>query len=238
MSNEVFPVAFAALTQPVDDRACSCRRTAETTALAARAAPSVLKVTASGGCGVTRVGHVLRGRARARHHERARRRRRADVRHRRRRDRARRSRRSSCSTPRSTSQCSGPRPRPARPSRSTPRIVTTGTQGAVVGFPGGGPRTATPAGVAGTLTRPGSRHLRRGPGEPADLRRHGRRCCPGNSGSPLIDRERRASGMVFSRSLSQPGLAYAIRASALVGRGRARRCTSTRSVGAGACTPG
>ena len=59
---------------------------------------------------------------------------------------------------------------------------------------------------------------------------------PGNSGSPLIVGNA-AVGMVFSRSLSQQDLAYAIRASALVGD-VTRAMRTTQPVNPGACVPG
>jgi uncharacterized membrane protein required for colicin V production len=113
--------------------------------------------------------------------------------------------------------------------------ATVGTPAAIVGYPGGGPQTSQPAGVAGTLSAQG-RDIYGGGlvtrpiyAVTADVR-------PGNSGSPLVAAGG-ALGMVFSRSLAQASLGYALRASALVPDVRLAERT-TRSVGSGACTPG
>ena len=58
---------------------------------------------------------------------------------------------------------------------------------------------------------------------------------PGNSGSPLV-LGNAAAAMVFSRSLTQSGLAYAIRASALAPE-VARAATAATPVAPGACPP-
>jgi S1-C subfamily serine protease len=115
------------------------------------------------------------------------------------------------------------------------QVAARGTAAAIVGYPEDGPRTIEPAGVAGTFTAEGrdiygsSIVDRAIYAVTASVR-------PGNSGSPLLTGGS-AIGMVFSRSLSQSGTGYALRASALepdVERAMAAHGT----VGAGACTPG
>lgn len=232
VSNDVFPVAFAAVTQPTTT-SVALPTPATTEALARGVSPSVLKVVASGGCGVTRDGtsfvvaggvvitnaHVVAGETHV------------DV-------------------------VVGATARPATivvldPSldvallrvpgltapaiRLHPAVVPTGTVGAVVGFPGGGPRTATPAGVAGALSAQG-RDIYGGSLVTRPIYAVTASVLPGNSGSPLIAGNA-AIGMVFSRSLNQSNLAYAIRASALVGE-VAAAATRTKAVNSGACVPG
>jgi trypsin-like peptidase/colicin V production protein len=232
VSSEVFPLAFAALTQP-STTSVSLPTQTETAALAARASASVLKVTASGGCSVTRVGtsfvvapglvitnaHVVAG------------------------------------EPIVTVSVAGRATRatlvefdpsldvavlrvpglalPPVPLDSS--VVATGTTGAVIGFPGGGPKVASPAGVAGALTAQG-RDIYGGGLADRAIYAVTSTVLPGNSGSPLVTGNA-AAGMVFSRSLSQPALAYAIQASALVPE-VAAASHATAAVGSGACTPG
>ncbi len=232
VSNEVFPVAFAAVTQPTTS-SVQLPTSSQTDALAARVETSVLKVVASGGCGVTRDGtsfvvapgllitnaHVVAGETRIVVDDGG-----------------------TVIDP--TLVAFDPsldvailrapglalRPIPLHTS-----LVATGTQGAVVGYPGGGPRTATPAGVAGAFEAQG-RDVYGGSLVTRPIYAVTSSVLPGNSGSPLVAGNA-AVGMVFSRSLSQPGLAYALRAAALVGA-VVRASHLTGRVGSGACVPG
>jgi Trypsin-like peptidase domain/Colicin V production protein len=232
VSNEVFPAAFAAVTQPTTT-SVQLPTLRATAALAGGVAPSVLKVVASGGCGVTRDGtsfvvapglvitnaHVVAGEPTV-----------------------------TVVTPKGPTHAALLVFDPSLdvavlrvlgltlpPIALHTALTATGTQGAVVGFPGGGPRRATPAGVAGSLSAQG-RDVYGGSLVSRPIYAVTASVLPGNSGSPLITGGA-AIGMVFSRSLSQPGLAYAIRASALEGEvTRAQHLTA--SVGPGACTPG
>ncbi|HEV3213469.1 MAG TPA: MarP family serine protease [Acidimicrobiales bacterium] len=232
VSNEVFPLAFAAVTQP-STTSVPLPTPSVTTALAARTAPSVLKVTASGGCGVTRVGtsfvvapglvvtnaHVVAGEPVV-------------------------TVRSTDRTTKASLVVFDPSldvavlrvpGLTARPVPLDVRIAPTGTEAAVIGFPGGGPRTDTPAGVAGSLTAQG-RDIYGGGLASRAIYAVTASVLPGNSGSPLVSGNA-ALGMVFSRSLSQAGLAYAIRGSALAPEvARATHATGTTT--SGACTPG
>jgi hypothetical protein len=231
VSTEVFPAAFAAVTQP--STASVPLPTNEAAArTAGPVASSVLKVTASGGCGVTRDGtsfvvsptlvvtnaHVVAG------------------------------------EPSITVDTAGG-PRAAQlvsfdpsldvavlrvPGLHAPALplqvsaAATGTKGAVVGFPGGGPRVATPAAVAGTLVAQG-RDIYGGALVSRPIYAVTASVRPGNSGSPLV-LGNAAAAMVFSRSLTQSGLAYAIRASALAPE-VARAATAATPVAPGACPP-
>ena len=232
VSNEVFPVAFAAVTQPTTS-SVQLPTSAATDALAQPVAASVLKVVASGGCGVTRDGtsfvvapdllitnaHVVAGETRL-----------------------------AVDDGRAVLDATLVEFDPSldvallrvtglalRPIPLHAAIAPTGLKGAVVGFPGGGPRTATPAGVAAALSAQG-RDIYGGSLVTRPIYAVTSSVLPGNSGSPLIAGSA-AVGMVFSRSLSQPGLAYALRSSALVGPiDRASHLTT--AVGSGACVPG
>lgn len=231
VSNEVFPLAFAAVTQP-STTSVPLPTTAAATELAARTAPSVLKVAASGGCSETRVGtsfvvapglvitnaHVVAGEpvvtvSVGSHDVKA----------------------SLVVFDPSLDVAVLRVPGLSRPPVALdPRVVATGTKAAVIGFPGGGPKTAVPAGIAGALTAQG-RDIYGGGLANRAIYAVTATVLPGNSGSPLVTRNA-AVGMVFSRSLSQTGLAYAIRSSSLV-QAVARAVHETGTVAPGACTP-
>lgn len=84
-----------------------------------------------------------------------------------------------------------------------------GTQGAVIGYPGGGAERTTPAVVNGTI-----------PAEGRDIYNQNvvtrqvfvlqASVHPGNSGGPLVDLQGRVLGMVFATSASNPNQAYAL----------------------------
>jgi hypothetical protein len=232
LSTDVFPVAFAEVTQPTTT-SVKVPSQGAAQAIARRASSSVLKVEASGGCGEQRDGtsfvvapgllitdaHVVAGEPTI-----------------------------------IVETVRGPRvaqllvfdpaldvailrvPRLALPViQLVGAVATVGTASAIVGYPGGGPQTSLPAGVAGTFSAQG-RDIYGGGlvtrpiyAVTADVR-------PGNSGSPLVV-SGGAIGMVFSRSLAQANLGYALRSSALVPDVRIAERTSS-TVGSGACTPG
>ena len=106
--------------------------------------------------------------------------------------------------------------------RLHPAVVPTGTVGAVVGFPGGGPRTATARGGRRRPLRPRAVTSTAGSLVTRPIYAVTASVLPGNSGSPLVAGNA-AIGMVFSRSLNQSDLAYAIRAVRARRRGRRRR---------------
>ncbi|HEY8080970.1 MAG TPA: MarP family serine protease [Acidimicrobiales bacterium] len=114
-------------------------------------------------------------------------------------------------------------------------LAAVGTQAAAVGFPQGLPKTVTPAGIAGILTAQG-RDIYGGGLVVRPIYAVSASVAPGNSGSPLVV-DGTALGMVFSKSLSQDDLAYAIRSPALV-RDVRRARSATSTVSTGACTPG
>ena len=84
-----------------------------------------------------------------------------------------------------------------------------GTQGAVIGYPGGAVESVVPAVVDGSV-----------PAQGRDIYNQNlvtrqifvlqARVRPGNSGGPLVDLEGRVLGMVFATSASDPNQAYAL----------------------------
>jgi hypothetical protein len=84
-----------------------------------------------------------------------------------------------------------------------------GTEGAVIGYPGGGPERVEPAVVDGAVNAEGrdiynSNLVTR---QIYVLQSHVR---PGNSGGPLVDKQGRVLGVVFATSASQSDQAYAL----------------------------
>jgi S1-C subfamily serine protease len=84
-----------------------------------------------------------------------------------------------------------------------------GTQGAVIGYPGGGPERVEPAVVNGSVTAEGrdiyNRNLVTRQVYVMQASVH-----PGNSGGPLVDLQGRVLGLVFATSASNPNQAYAL----------------------------
>jgi uncharacterized membrane protein required for colicin V production len=232
LSTVVFPQVFVNLIQP-QTSAVHVPTSGAAVAIAGASTSSVLKVLASGGCGVTREGtsfvvepglvitdaHVVAGEP--------------DLR---------------VDTPngavRATLALFDPELDVAvlrvphlslAPIALENATVHRGTAAAVVGYPENGPKTIEPAGVAGSFTAEGrdiygSNLVERAIyAVTASVR-------PGNSGSPLLVGGE-AIGMVFSRSLSQSDTGYALRASGLE-TDVSRAIAAHGTVGAGACTPG
>jgi hypothetical protein len=232
LSTAVFPRVFVNLIQPQTSAVQVPSRQAAV-AIAGASASSVLKVLASGGCGLAREGtsfvvgdglvmtdaHVVAGEP--------------DLR---------------VDTPRGPVKSSLVLFDPAldvavlrvpgltlAPVHLDAHAVGRGTPAAVVGYPEDGPRTIQPAGIAASFTAEGrdiygsSLVDRAIYAVTASVR-------PGNSGSPLLAGGA-AIGMVFSRSLSQSSTGYALRASALEPDVE-RAIAASRTAGAGACTQG
>ena len=87
--------------------------------------------------------------------------------------------------------------------------ASRGTNGAVIGYPGGGPQKVVPAVVDGAI-----------PAQGRDIYNQGlitrqiyviqAAVHPGNSGGPLVDLQGRVLGIVFATSASDPTQAYAL----------------------------
>ena len=85
----------------------------------------------------------------------------------------------------------------------------SGTQGAVIGYPGGGSESVVPAVVDGTVSAQG-RDIYNQNFVTRQIYVMQAGVHPGNSGGPLIDLQGRVLGMVFATSASDPNQAYAL----------------------------
>lgn len=84
-----------------------------------------------------------------------------------------------------------------------------GTQGAVIGYPGGGPEKIVPAVVDGSVSAEG-RDIYNDNFVTRQIFVLQATVRPGNSGGPIIDLQGRVLGMVFATSASDPDQAYAL----------------------------
>ena len=119
--------------------------------------------------------------------------------------------------------------------RLDPVAVPQGTQGVVLGFPGGGPFTADGAGVMALFRAEGR-----------DIYGHGLTVRnvyeidsdvrPGNSGGPLVLPDGDVVGVVFSRSTVDPSIGYALTSPDVLPRVAAAAQVRV-PVGTGACAP-
>ncbi len=84
-----------------------------------------------------------------------------------------------------------------------------GTQGAVIGYPGGGAETVQPAVVDGAIEAAG-RDIYNQKQVTREIYVIQARVRPGDSGGPLVDLQGRVIGIVFATSASEPDQAYAL----------------------------
>jgi S1-C subfamily serine protease len=92
-----------------------------------------------------------------------------------------------------------------------PAGAERGTPAAIVGYPGGGDVTVTPAVISGVIQARG-RDIYQAALVTREIWVISGRALPGNSGGPLVDIEGRMLGVVFAGSLSRPGESYALTA--------------------------
>ncbi|HWC36948.1 MAG TPA: MarP family serine protease [Acidimicrobiales bacterium] len=111
--------------------------------------------------------------------------------------------------------------------------VGRGTQGAVMGYPGGGSFDVEPAGVMQEFDATGRDIYGQGlTTRPVyELQSVVR---PGNSGGPLVEPDGTVVGVVFSRSASDPNIGYALASPGVVSRVHQAQVTNSPS-GTGSC---
>ncbi len=123
-----------------------------------------------------------------------------------------------------------------RPLTLDPGAVARGTVAAVLGYPGGGPFTAVPAGVMAEFSATGRDIYGQGL-TVRDVYEIQAVVRPGNSGGPLVEPGGEVIGVVFSRSTTNNDIGYALASPGVVTR-VAKAETSTAPVGTGACVVG
>jgi S1-C subfamily serine protease len=84
-----------------------------------------------------------------------------------------------------------------------------GTEGAVIGYPGGGPESVQPAVVDGAIEAAGRDIYNQTP-VTREIYVIQARVRPGNSGGPLVDLQGRVVGIVFATSANEPEQGYAL----------------------------
>jgi len=113
-------------------------------------------------------------------------------------------------------------------------LVHRGLQGAVIGYPGGGPFTAVPAGVMEEFEAQGRDIYNQGLVDrqvyeiDAVVR-------PGNSGGPLAEPDGVVVGVVFSRSVTNPNVGFALAMPAVIHDIHIAESSSETPVSTGAC---
>ncbi len=115
-----------------------------------------------------------------------------------------------------------------------PNNVLRGTQAVVLGYPGGGPFTADPAGVMAQFDAEGRDIYGQGLTVRSvyEIQAVVR---PGNSGGPLVETNGQVIGVVFSRSTTNANVGYALASPGVLSRVNAVGA-SNQAVGTGPCT--
>jgi S1-C subfamily serine protease len=124
------------------------------------------------------------------------------------------------------------------PGLSAPQLTFAGTArrgdpAVVAGFPGGGPLTATPARIRGTISARGTDIYGRGKVTREVYAVRGT-IRPGNSGGPLLAPDGKVDGVVFATSVDDPDTGYALTAKQVATAARDGAAASTR-VDTGSC---
>ncbi len=120
--------------------------------------------------------------------------------------------------------------------RLDPALVARGAQGAVLGYPEGGPFNAQPAGVRSEFNATGRDIYGQGLVTRAVYELQAL-VLPGNSGGPLVEANGEVLGVVFSRSVVTPDVGYAL-ASPHVAVLAQQAAATTGPSGTGACAAG
>jgi S1-C subfamily serine protease len=114
--------------------------------------------------------------------------------------------------------------------------VDRGVQAAVLGYPGGGPFEAGPAGIMAAFEAEGRDIYGQGL-TVRNVYEIQARVRPGNSGGPLVQLDGQVIGVVFSRSTTNGDIGYALASPGVLSRVRQAE-SSPKVVGTGACVPG
>jgi S1-C subfamily serine protease len=101
-----------------------------------------------------------------------------------------------------------------------------GTSGAAIGYPGGGPEQISPA-VVQTRWDARGRDIYNDRTVEREIWIVSARVRPGNSGGPLVDDHGRYIGVIFARSVTDPGQAYALTAAEVAPDIRQASATTT-----------
>jgi S1-C subfamily serine protease len=108
-----------------------------------------------------------------------------------------------------------------------------GTNGVILGYPGGGPLEANSAVILDEITAQGQNIYNQGDVNRNIYELEGN-VQPGNSGGPLIDSNGVVIGIIFAKSVSQPDVGYSLLSSDLINSVQAAESQNT-PVSVGAC---
>jgi S1-C subfamily serine protease len=114
-----------------------------------------------------------------------------------------------------------------------PNDVARGVQALVLGYPGGGPFTANPAGIMANFSAEG-RDIYGQALTLRDVYEVQSIVRPGNSGGPLVQADGQVIGVVFSRSTTNGNIGYALTSPGVLTRVQKAEAASG-AVGTGAC---
>ncbi len=123
-----------------------------------------------------------------------------------------------------------------RPLVLDPTDVPRGTTATVLGYPGGGPFTAAPAGVMASFDAEGRDIYGQGL-TVRNIYEIEAVVRPGNSGGPLVAGNGKVLGVVFSRSTTNGDIGYALTSPGVLARVQTAE-RSTSAVSTGPCTSG